>query len=281
MNLEFSSKHQSRDNNLVKDRQKLRNHIEYDLSNDNDVLAVFYSGSIARGNEDIYSDIDLRVVVRDETFRSFISNKTERPKKWGQVLFIEDGRPYAPYSVAHFKNFVKVDTFYYKLSDLNPSIYLKEESAVVYDPYNLIKDLKLKSENKEYELTIGVFETWRSKFFAYLHETYRRTMRGEIYYALQNLDLMRWSIVTGWYMEKGFLPNDYGCWSKYEGERSKLEGWQLTLLKSWDSSRDKYSIVNSYKVIIPEFIQLHKILCEKLGIEENIEWINEVIGMVI
>lgn len=32
--------------------------------------------------------IDLRVVVRDETFRSFISNKTERPKKWGQVLFI-------------------------------------------------------------------------------------------------------------------------------------------------------------------------------------------------
>lgn len=56
MNLKFSSKHQSRDNNLVEDRQKLRNHIENDLSKDNDVLAIFYGGSIARGNEDIYSD---------------------------------------------------------------------------------------------------------------------------------------------------------------------------------------------------------------------------------
>jgi predicted nucleotidyltransferase len=48
--------------------------IEKDLFNDDDVLAVFYGGSIGSENMDLYSDIDLCIVVLPEKFQEFISN---------------------------------------------------------------------------------------------------------------------------------------------------------------------------------------------------------------
>ncbi|MFV8830106.1 hypothetical protein ACNSTQ_20465, partial [Alkalihalobacterium sp. APHAB7] len=105
--------------------------------------------------------------------------------------------------------------------------------------------------------------------------------RNETYYAVQNIDWMRWSIVTGWYMEKGFLPNDPGSWSKYEGERSKLEDWQQTLLISWDCNRDHISIINAYKLMIPEFKRIHSSLSKKLDIDDDPQWVEKIIEEVL
>ena len=277
----FGNRHKKRDAKLQEEMKKLRAVIKRDLAKDKDVLAIFYGGSIARGNDDCYSDLDLRVVVTEKSYRTYIANKKERAKNWGDVLFFEDRGPYIPYSVAHFTNFVKVDTFYYIPKNLQPSIYLKEEADIDYDPYGLINAVKEESQIKTYELTLEEFETWRGKFFGYLHETYRRVMRNETYYAMQNIDWMRWSIVTGWYMERDYLPNDPGSWSKYEGERSKLEGWQQSLLASWDCSRDHRSIIKAYKLMIPEFRRVHSSLCQKLKIEENPQWVEKIIEAVL
>ncbi|WP_332633788.1 nucleotidyltransferase domain-containing protein [Halalkalibacter flavus] len=266
---------------MQEERLKLRTAIKNDLSKDEEVLAIFYGGSIARGNDDLYSDLDLRVVVTEDSHSKHITRKKERAKNWGDVLFFEDRGPFVPYSIAHFKNFVKVDTFYYKPQDLQASIYLKEEADIDYDPYGLVKEAKEKSQEKIYELTFDEFDTWRGKFFGYLHEAYRRVMRNETYYALQSVDWMRWSIVTGWYLEKGYLPNEPGSWSKYEGERSKLEEWQLSLLESWDCNRNQQSIVNAYKLMIPEFKRVHKALSKKLNIEEMPEWVDEIFNEVL
>jgi len=73
----------------------------------------------------------------------------------------------------------------------------------------------------------------------------------------------------------------FGDWAKYEGERSKLEAWQLSLLESWECGRNPLEIMNVMKSIVPEFKRVHKNLCNKLGIEENSEWINGIIDMVI
>ncbi|MED3907551.1 hypothetical protein P4568_17215, partial [Geobacillus thermodenitrificans] len=83
------------------------------------------------------------------------------------------------------------------------------------------------------------------------------------------------------YMEVGIQPNTFGDWAKYEGERSKLEAWQLSLLESWECGRNPLEIMNVMKSIVPEFKRVHKNLCNKLGIEENSEWINGIIDMVI
>lgn len=75
-------------------------------------------------------------------------------------------------------------------------------------------------------------------------------------------------------------PNAFDDWAKLEGSRSKLQDWQLSLLKSWDCHRDPFAIMNVIKSIVPEFKRVYQSLCEKFGIEEYPE-VDKVLNMVL
>lgn len=107
----FITKHTERDRQLIRERERLRDSIKLDLQNDKNVIAFFYGGSMARGDQDHYSDLDLRIVVEDHVFEEYRKRKTERAGNWGQVLFYEDF-PRARHTVTHYYNFLKVDSFY-------------------------------------------------------------------------------------------------------------------------------------------------------------------------
>jgi predicted nucleotidyltransferase len=278
--LEFETKHEERDADLIKEREKIKNAINRDLIQDENVLAVFYGGSMAKGNHDRFSDLDLRIVVKDEVYEEYRKKKKERAKHWGDVLFYEDF-PWAMHTVAHYKSFVKVDAFYYKKEDLKPSHYMKEESQIEYDPYGIVTQVREQSQRLHYELSPGEFEIWRSKFFAHMHEAYRRLKRGELYYALHSLDMMRWSVAAGWEMEKDRQPNAPGEWSKYEGERSPFNKNQQDLLAGWEAGRAPEDIHEVLKEIVPEFKRVHSRLCAKLGLDERTEWVDEIVGLVL
>lgn len=275
----LETKYRERDLDIPKHRQVLMEAIELDLINDNNVLAVFYGGSIGNQNTDLYSDIDLRIVVKDEVFEEYRINKKLRAKNWGSVLFFEDF-PWATHSIAHYNTFIKVDSFYYKMKDIRPSIWL-QNIKIVHDTSGLIKDVLTKSMALYYSPTVQEVEIWRTKFFAYVHEAYRRVMRKEIYYALYCLDNLRLSMVTGWYMNAGIQPNTFGDWAKLEGSRSKLLEWQLNLLEEWHNSREPGEILKVIKCIIPEFLIVHKSLCAKLEMDENPKWVEEILNMVL
>ncbi|MGD6834432.1 aminoglycoside 6-adenylyltransferase [Sutcliffiella halmapala] len=274
----LETKHRERDLEIPKHRQNLLVSIEQDLLSDENVLAVFYGGSLGNQNTDLYSDIDLRIVIKDEVFEEYRLNKKQRSKNWGKVLFFEDF-PWTTYSIAHYDTFIKVDTFYYKTRDIQPSTWL-QKIKIVHDTTGLMSNVLAKSMSLSYIPTTQEVELWRTKFFAYVHEAYRRVMRKEIYYALHCLDNLRLSMITAWYMDEGIQPNTFGDWAKLEGERSKLQGWQLSLLAKWHSNREPKVIMSVIRSIIPEFIKTHKSLCEKLGIEENPEWVEEILEMV-
>ncbi|WP_440897736.1 aminoglycoside 6-adenylyltransferase [Amphibacillus sp. Q70] len=272
-------KHKDRDLAIPKYRENLLSAIEQDLLNDENILSVFYGGSIGNKNTDLYSDIDLRIVVKDEVFEEYRLNKKERAKNWGDVLFFEDF-PWAPYSIAHYDTFIKVDIFYYKVNDIQPSVWL-QNIKIVRDTNYLMKNILEKSAKLSYSPDVQEVEIWRTKFLAYVHEAYRRIMRKEIYYALHCLDNLRLSMVTGWYMDAGFQPNTFGDWAKLEGSRSKLLEWQLNHLEEWHSSRAPDDIFKVIKSIIPEFLNVHKRLCEKLAIDENPKRIERILSMVL
>ena len=274
----FETKHSKRDKEIPKHRQNLLDAIEQDLLNDENILAVFYGGSIGNQNSDLFSDIDLRVVVKDEVYEEYRLNKKQRAMNWGKVLFFED-LPWTSHSVAHFDTFVKVDTFYYRKEDIQPSVWLKN-IKIIHDTSELVNEVQKKSMSLSYKPQAQDIEMWRNKFFAYIHEAYRRAMRNEIYYALHCIDNLRLSMTTAWYMEEGIQPNTFGDWSKLEGERSCLSGWQLSLLASWHCNRDPKEILSVIKSIIPEFVNVHKSLCRKYDIEENPGWVNEILDMV-
>ncbi len=258
----------------------MREAIYKDLIRDPNILAFFYGGSLAKGNEDVYSDLDLRVIVSDGAFEAYRSNKKDRAKNWGDVLFYEDF-PWAPYSIAHYSSFIKVDTFYYRKSDLQPSPYLKH-LLIEHDPSGIVSHLREASQSIDYQFSQDDFEVWRGKFFAYLHEVYRRVQRGEYHYAFQMVNSLSYSIVIGWYVEMGEVPNSFGDWSKVEGPRSPLSEEQLSMLAGWDvGKRDAEALINIVKSQVHEFIKVHRVLCESIGVPVNKEWLNEIIDMVL
>lgn len=276
--LEFESTHMKRDAEIPKHRQQIKKAIENDLADEMDIVAVFYGGSIGNEDSDNYSDLDLRIVVTGEAFEKYRKNKRERAAKWGDVLFYEDV-PYTNYSTAHYTSFVKVDTFYYRLKDILPSTWLRN-IEVVYDTSYMLEDIVKKSRTLIFEPSSEDVELWRTTFFAHLHETYRRVMRGEIYYGLDCLDNLRFSMATAWYMDAGLEPNALGDWSKIEGDRSQLQDWQLTELSKWSCGRDPSEIMNVVKLIIPEFKRTHKSLCDTVGMDEDVDWVDAILNKV-
>lgn len=275
----LENRHRERDLALPKQRETLLNTIKKDLLNDENVLGVFLGGSIANNNTDLYSDIDLRIVVKDDLYEKYRQNKKERANNWGNVYYFEDF-PWTNYSVAHYNTFIKVDTFYYKVKDVQPSVWL-QNIKILYDTDHFLHNIVEQSSQLSYSPTIEEFEIWRTKFFAYVHEAYRRAMRKELYYALNCLDHIRLSIITGWYMDANIQPNTFGDWSKLEGNRSKLHDWQLHLLSQWHSGRAPAEILFVIKEIVLEFLKVHKSLCNKLGIKENLKWVDEILSLVL
>lgn len=275
----FVTRHSERDSLLPKHRSKIFENALYDLTNDANVLAIYLGGSLAKGNSDNYSDIDFHIIVPPEKKMDFINNKRNRPKKWGEVLFYEDFSPSSPVIVTHYDCFVKVDSWYHSPEEVVPSIWLKDLD-VLYDPHHLISSIIKESSNLEYKPSKEEVEFWRGKVIAFIHETYRAVMRNEIYYALSNLDRVRWLITSGWNMEmEQHLDSPYGVWSKVEGKRCHLSNWQLSLLESWDCGRNSKEIMKTMVSIVPEFLRLNKCLSKKVEIEGNEDYIKQTIEM--
>lgn len=273
------SKHLERDAKIPMHRQQIKEAIERDLAGDPFIIAVFYGGSIGNENSDNYSDIDLRIVVAEEAIDRYREEKQRRASRWGDVLFFED-TPYSNYSTAHYKNFVKVDMFYYRLRDVLPSFWLRN-IEVFYDSSEMLEDIVAKSQQLTFEPSIEDVDLWRMKFFASLHELYRRVMRSELYYAASCLDTMRFLMTVGWYMEAGIPPNALGDWAKIEGDRSRLQSWQLEELASWDSNRNPAEMMAVVPKVVDAFKKIHKSLCAKVNLDEDSAWVEQVLRKVL
>jgi hypothetical protein len=252
-----------------------------DLSADPDVLAIYLAGSLAKGNYDNYSDIDLHTIVIPERKAGFLKEKRNRANNWGYVSFHEDYNPSSPYVVSHYESFVKVDSWYHSPEEMVPSIWLKEVE-VLYDPLNIMSHVIKESAKQVYKPSPDEVDHWRGKLLAFVHETYRAIMREEIFHALSNLDRIRWLIVSGWYMEmEEHVDGPYGVWTKIEGERSKLDEKQLSLLEGWDCGRNTNEIMKTLRDMIPEFLRLNKYLCTQVGVEANEDHIKRIMDMAI
>ncbi len=276
----FVSRHLERDLLLPKHRDNLLGNALKDLTSDANVLAIYQAGSLARGNFDNYSDIDLHIIVTPEKKADFIKNKQSRARNWGEVLFYEDFNPFSPYVVTHYDCFIKVDSWYHTSEEVAPSIWLKGYK-VLYDPNNIISKAIKESSYEVYKPSSEEVVFWRGKLLAFIHETYRAVMREEIYYAISNIDRIRWLVFSGWYMEmEQHLDSPYGVWSKIEGKRSKLNHEQLSLLEKWYCGRNTDQIMKTLIDMVPEILRLNKYLSKQVNIEENEEHIKKIIELV-
>lgn len=278
--MRFHSRHEERDRRLPEAREALLEKIIYSLTSNSDVQAIFLGGSLAKGNTDLFSDIDLRIVVKQEKFNEYIKRKQKIPRDWGEVLFFEDMNPLAPFTVVHYHNFIKADVFFYSIDRLKPSIWYKE-IKILHDPLGIVANLVKESKQITYQVTPAEVGRWRGKVFSYIHEVYRRVHRSEYYYALTMINNLRSFIVNGWNMEVNRHSNDAWDWSKIEGDRSELESWQRSLLETWSCGRDQNEIMKTLLSMVPEIERLHDVLCEKTELPKDTDTIKKVIDLVL
>ena len=277
----FVSRHSKRDQELPIYREQLLNSALEDLTSDENVLAIYLGGSLGRGNFDGFSDIDIHTIVTPETKPTFIKDKKMRSSRWGNVLFHEQSSATSPVVVTHYDCFIKVDSWYETLDEVVPSIWLKGLKPI-YDPSNLLAPLLAEATKHKFQVEVEDIAFWKNKVLAFIHETYRAAMRNELYYALANVDRVRWLIADGWYMEMDkHLDSSYGVWSKVEGNRSQLHEWQLSLLESWSCGRDSSEIVKMLASMYPELLRLNKSLCQKIDIDDEEDRFKEILNLVL
>lgn len=278
--MKFKTRHDLRDQRLPQIRNEMLNHIVSKLYSRQGVEGIFIGGSIAKNNEDLFSDIDLRIVVSEDQFDDYIRNKQDLALDFGEVLFFEDMNMKSPFTIAHYSNFIKMDLFIYTYAQLKPSLWLKE-IKILLDPYGQLQEILNQSNEMAYIVSKEEVEIWRGKVFAYIHEVYRRVFREEYYYALVCLNHLRSFIVSAWNMEVNRHSNDHWDWSKIEGARSSLEEWQLSLLSSWMSGRDQEEIMKTLNSMVPEIRRLHDTLCDKTGVDRNSRRLDQVLNLVM
>ncbi len=276
----FQTRHYLRDQKLPQVRKELLTRIIDKLKLHEAIEGIFLGGSIAKNNEDLFSDIDLRIVVTGDQFDEYIRSKQRLMSEFEDVLFFEDMNPGAPFTIAHYANFIKVDLFIYTFSRLHPSLWL-QDIKIVYDPSGRLQGILNSSNDMIYQVSKEEVEKWRGKVFSYIHEVYRRVLREEYYYALTMINNLRSFIVNGWNMEENRQSNDAWDWSKIEGTRSQLQPWQLSLLSSWMCGRNQEEIIKTLMSMVPEIRRLHRVLSERTGLEMNEEKFDRIINLVL
>lgn len=158
------------------------------------VLGIFLGGSIAAGSADAYSDIDLRIVVKPELHSHYVEQRQQIPKHWPGFLFNE-WMPNTQHCVSHFQPFGKIDIFYYDAAALTPSPWHLLPIKIVHDPKGVVADIVNRSKGLPFTVGDDDLDFSISKGLAAAHETYRRAMRGELFYAQTLLDELRHHIM--------------------------------------------------------------------------------------
>lgn len=172
------------------------------------VVGVLLVGSIPNGSADAYSDIDLRVFTAPESHADFVKKRLEIPHEWGELLFNEwmDGTEVC---VSHFQPFIKIDVFYLNVDEVKPSAWYKLPSTILFDHDGAVKSFLARCEAIDFDKpTDREVSRITSKALACVHESFRRSRRGELFYAQSLLERVRAYLVQMEDWINKFEPED-------------------------------------------------------------------------
>ncbi|MCM3690830.1 nucleotidyltransferase domain-containing protein [Neobacillus niacini] len=112
--------------------------ISNSLKQDKRVQSIFLKGSIGRGEQDEYSDIDMYCLVNEEDVEAFNRSRIQHLESYNKLLFHDDIFIVAPQILAVYENLVHVDLFTVTEHTYTEKDFIK----VLYDPYNKLDKFK-------------------------------------------------------------------------------------------------------------------------------------------
>ncbi len=100
------------------------------LRQDPAVEAIFLKGSFGRGEEDVYSDIDLYCLVSEERMAKFLTRRLTHLSVYRPIIWKDDIFIVAPQLIVVYDDLLHVDLFTVTRESLNHSDTIR----VLYDP---------------------------------------------------------------------------------------------------------------------------------------------------
>lgn len=100
------------------------------LKQDPAVEAIFLKGSFGRGEEDVYSDIDLYCLVSEERMAKFLTRRLTHLSVYRPIIWKDDIFIVAPQLIVVYDDLLHVDLFTVTRESLNHSDTIR----VLYDP---------------------------------------------------------------------------------------------------------------------------------------------------
>ena len=100
------------------------------LKQDPAVEAVFLKGSFGRGEEDVYSDIDLYCLIAGDTMPDFLTRRMDHLSAYRPIIWKDDIFIVAPQLIAVYDDLLHIDLFTVTLDSLNHHDTIR----VLYDP---------------------------------------------------------------------------------------------------------------------------------------------------
>lgn len=156
------------------------------------VLGVLLHGSLPAGTADQFSDIDLRVVAEAETYGRLLEDREDAPIMWGDFLFNESGKTYC---ISHFRPFIKLEVYYFREGEMNPTPWYRSPVEIPFDPRGMIADVVLRSQSLTCEVEPDSLDFVISKGLGCACEVFRRTRRGQVIHAQEILPMLRKCII--------------------------------------------------------------------------------------
>ena len=158
--------------------------ISEEILGDGLVEALFLKGSIARNEDDEYSDVDMYAAVSTENWEKFLEKRLSYLEKYMPLLFWTESNFVGPQIVGVFENALHFDLYTVKVN----AIPQTDEIRIIYDKNGLLASYKKESlsvssemiidEINEFSFTLLEFETaykrndfiWAIRlFYAELH----------------------------------------------------------------------------------------------------------------
>lgn len=199
---------------------------------DDRVAGVMLYGSLATGQDDAFSDIDLNILAVPKHRTELLILAPETMRTFGNTLFVFRADHLSPTQVvAHYANHVKLDLDFVLADELG--VYAERRHHRIFkDTTGELANVQKRSAalSDHYEVTSDQMLDLNQRFWPWCYNTAAKATRGELWEARAGLEFVRsWTLTRLAAWLDGLSPMGY---RRIEQRVSpyRLAGWEQTLV---------------------------------------------------
>lgn len=161
---------------------------------DDRVPGLVLGGSLALGEADFYSDVDLYVIVRDEFFDAVFAEREAAAEAVGPPLFRFTVGPVPGGSrdfIVTYPGPAKLDLMYYRESELEPDPKWEDRPVLKDDSGSVSAVVSRSAGSAPDPPTLEALVELEQKFWTWCWYVFSKISRGELWEALDGLHAIR------------------------------------------------------------------------------------------